>query len=129
MNASPSTHPRIAAPIPTRPRPAAAMPMPMAASEAVSRFGIRLVRRSMIAAAPMPMAMTATTSASEDLCNGIPEHAADGLSDGCHRSDRRKRYQRDQKSVFEEILAFVAPEPDLESFNQCVHAVCSRAPL
>src|SRR5262245_39421021 len=114
MKASPTTHPKIAAPIPTRPKPAAAMPMPIAASEAVSRFGSRLVRRSMIAAAPMPMAMIATTSASEDLGNGIPEHAADGLSDACHRPDRCKRYQRDQQGVFEKILAFVRPDPEFE---------------
>ena len=61
----------------------------------------------MIAAAPMPMAMIATTSASEDWCNGIPEHAADGLPDGRYRADGAKRDQRDQQRVFEEILAFV----------------------
>src|SRR5262245_13409168 len=123
MNASPSTHPRIAAPIPTRPRPAAAIPTPMAASEAVSRFGMRLVRRSMIAAAPMPMAMIATTSASEDLCNGIPEHAADGLTDLRHRANGGQRDQRDEERILEEILPLVLAAPFRESCNQCTHAV------
>src|SRR5688572_10880565 len=96
MNASPSRHPRIEAP-----SPAAAMPMPAAVIEAVSRFGIRRVRRSMNAAAPIPRATMASTSASElSFGNDFPEGCLDDVAQDFHGAERRDHYQRDQQGVF-----------------------------
>src|SRR5687767_7603642 len=105
MNASPSRHPRIEAPSPMRPSPAAAMPMPAAVIEAVSRFGIRRVRRSMNAAAPIPRATMASTSASElSFGNDFPEGCLDDVAQHFHGAERRDDYQRDQQGVLEQVL-------------------------
>src|ERR1051325_2930976 len=115
MNARPSRHPRIEAPRPTRPKPAAARPTPTAASVAVKRLGMRRVRRSITAAAPMPTAMTAVTSASE-VCigDGIPKDGLDGAAQRADGADGGDHDERHEQRVLEQVLPRVATQPSLE---------------
>src|SRR5947207_644583 len=130
MNARPSRQPSSDAPRPTRPKPAAARPMPMAASVAVRMLGMRRVRRSITAAAPMPIATTAVTSASE-LCisDGIPEHRLDGAAHGVDRTDGSDDDERHEQRVLEQVLSRVSlrPTPERLPYPQTAHKPPPRA--
>src|SRR6185295_16920008 len=104
MNARPSRQPSNAAPRPTRPKPAAASPMPTAASVAVKMLGMRRVRRSITAAAPMPIAMITVTSASEFCSDAIPEYRLDSAAQRIHRADGRDDDERHEQRVLEQVL-------------------------
>src|SRR6185503_907268 len=123
MNARPSRQPSSAAPRPTRPKPAAARPMPMAAKVAVRMLGMRRVRRSITAAAPMPTATIAVTRASEFCSNAIPEHRLDSAAQRVDRAQSRDDDERHEQRVLEQVLARVRlrPPPDRLPYAKRAH--------
>src|SRR5580765_8005082 len=94
---------------PESPRPASARPT--TATVAVSRFGIRPVRRSMVAAAPEAATTAASTIASDvGSSNDLPQHVVDLVAYCRHRAERDECDQPAQQRVFEQILAVIGPD-------------------
>src|SRR5438067_5388381 len=89
----------------TRPIPVAATARPAAASEIVSAFGTRRVRRSIAAAARPAAASVPITMTSDGLTNAAPDHAVNCLSYCRDARDGDDRDQRGQHCVLEQVLA------------------------
>src|SRR5678815_375694 len=108
IRTSPSASPTSDAAIVRSLRPNTAKATPLAASSRVSGLGTRRVERSMAAAAPQPPATVAITRKSDGLTNVLPEDRVDRVADSRDAGHCGDCDQTGDKSVFEQVLAFVA---------------------
>src|SRR5712691_5237374 len=122
ISAKPSANPASAAATLTLVRWAAASARPRPAIPSVNRFGTRRLLRSMTALNPPLPATTPTTTTSEILSNGRPEHRHDRLSDRGHSDHHHHGDQHGQEPILDQVLAIVATNEAADGGEHVPHA-------
>src|SRR5580704_7261786 len=106
-SSSPHRPPRSADAIPSVVTWNSASARPVSARPPVSTFGTRRTFKSTAAPAPPPAVTSDTTTGSEILSNGLPEHRVDRIADRRHAREDEDGDEHGQQAVLDQVLAFV----------------------